>query len=109
MASQGLTTRLNTYEGTTKKRLRNGQTTVRSVRARETTMYDERINDPALALMELGVPFCLLGVRMGFWTARLYGGLVGGKMYQHRHTCRRLLSFSLGGTGNVPVEAPGST
>jgi hypothetical protein len=25
-------------------------------------MYDERVNDPALALMALDVPFCLLGV-----------------------------------------------
>jgi hypothetical protein len=60
------------------------------------SMYDERVSNPALALMALGVPFCLLGVRWGLRTARLYGGPISGKMYQHRHTCRRLLSFSLG-------------
>src|SRR5436309_7023764 len=66
MASRGTTTGLNTYEGTTKNPLRNGQATVRSVRTRETPMYDERINNPALGLMALGVPFCLLGVRWAY-------------------------------------------
>ena len=125
MASRGPTTRLNTYEATTKNPLRNGQTAVRSVRSvrtRETpkqplmsSRYDERINDPALALMALGIHFCLLGVRWAYGPLAFTGALVGGKMYQHRHICRRLLSFSFGGTeychgvGNIPVEASGST
>ena len=58
-------------------------------------MYDECVNNPALALTALGVPFCLLGVHWGYGQLAFMGPN-RWEMYQHRHTRRRGLSFSLG-------------
>jgi hypothetical protein len=58
-------------------------------------MYDECVNDPALALMALGVPF-VSSVNIGLMDGSLLWGPNRWEMYQHRHACRRRLSFSLG-------------
>jgi hypothetical protein len=43
------------------------------------SMYDERVNDPALALMALGIPFCLLGVRWAYGRLAFTGAQSVGK------------------------------